>query len=111
MKYLLTFVLAFVVHKGLEEVYDYSWEKAFNNATCQAVYDDNKLETLRPAFECTYKEYDNGLFDIDKLVSIKCIQCDYVYWIKTFASIGYEVGDKDEFDKQIEQILNGKVEE
>lgn len=57
MKYILVLMLGFVVHKGLEELYDYSFEIAYNNDVCWATYQDRtRSNPLQDRFDCTYRE-------------------------------------------------------
>ncbi len=61
MKYLLVFILGFITHKALEEVYDYSFNKGFASKICTDQYlldikNINVNNLLTKRFECTYKE-------------------------------------------------------
>lgn len=61
MKYILVFLLGFVTHKGLEEIYDYSFMKGFSSETCTQQYildsNDPKIDApLTKRFQCTYNE-------------------------------------------------------
>jgi hypothetical protein len=61
MKYLLVVFLSFMLHKGMEEVYDYSYNKAFVSDVCYNSYvkdtkDSNIDAPLSKRFRCTERE-------------------------------------------------------
>jgi hypothetical protein len=61
MKYFLMLVLGFVLHKGLEEAYEYKYESAFISKTCMDQYlldtkDVTVHAPLTKRFRCTEKE-------------------------------------------------------
>lgn len=57
-KALLGLILGFFLHKGLEEVYDYHFEKGFVACGPQYMLDiEAKVDApLTKRFQCTYKE-------------------------------------------------------
>ena len=57
MRYLLVLLLGFMLHKGVEEVYDYYWEKGFAACGDQYAIDiRNKVDApLTKRFNCTYE--------------------------------------------------------
>lgn len=59
MKYCLLILLGFCLHKGLEEVYDYSWQKGFKVCGEQYMKDveDPKIDApLSKRFRCAEKD-------------------------------------------------------
>lgn len=59
MKYLIAILLGFFLHKGLEEVYDYHFNKGFMVCGDQYALDikDDKIDApLTKRFQCTYKD-------------------------------------------------------
>jgi hypothetical protein len=61
MKYLLFVFLSFTLYKGLEETYDFFYEKAFTSDTCKKAYmnalsDKHEAAPLSKRFACTQRE-------------------------------------------------------
>jgi hypothetical protein len=61
MKYVLVLMLGFVLHKGLEEIYDYHWMNGVKSDVCKNQYiidikDDAIDAPLTKRFRCTEKQ-------------------------------------------------------
>jgi hypothetical protein len=61
VKYLLVVFLSFMLHKGMEETYDYFFAKAFASDVCKKEYTDALNDKNEPAplsrrFRCTERE-------------------------------------------------------
>lgn len=60
VKYLFMLFLGFMLHKGVEETYEYYWRKAFISTVCTQVYviaiEQKEEAPLSKRFQCTRKE-------------------------------------------------------